>query len=166
VSTAGDDTDTTVTVRSAFGRRSASATTNKLDDKALAAVVETSERLARLTPEDPEAMPELPPQQYQEAQGWSAPTAALDPAGRRLVAGMGAVLAVMNVCFYISIDRLPLGTVAAIEFLPVILLAAIGVRSRRNGIALVFAVAGVYVLTDVQLAGRPLGVAVARTMPH
>ena len=30
----------------------------------------------------------------------------------------------MNVCFYISIDRLPLGTVAAIEFLPVIVLAA------------------------------------------
>ena len=37
---------------------------------------------------------------------------------------MGAVLAVMNVCFYIAIDRLPLGTVAAIEFLPVIVLAA------------------------------------------
>ena len=25
----------------------------------------------------------------------------------------------MNACFYIAIDRLPLGTVAAIEFLPV-----------------------------------------------
>ena len=33
----------------------------------------------------------------------------------------------MNVCFYSAISRLPLGTVAAIEFLPVIALAALGV---------------------------------------
>src|SRR3954451_10359973 len=38
----------------------------------------------------------------------------------RLVIAWGAVLAVMNCCFYEAIDRLPLGTVAAIEFLPVI----------------------------------------------
>ena len=37
--------------------------------------------------------------------------AALDQDGRRLVAAMGAVLAMMNVCFYLAIDRLPLGTV-------------------------------------------------------
>jgi inner membrane transporter RhtA len=49
---------------------------------------------------------------------------ALDPNTRRLLIGLGVVLAVMNSCFYIAIDRLPLGTVAAIEFLPVILLAA------------------------------------------
>src|ERR1044072_7015253 len=47
----------------------------------------------------------------------------------------GAVLAVMNACFYVAIDRLPLGTVAAIEFLPVIVLAAVGARSRRNVVA-------------------------------
>ena len=44
----------------------------------------------------------------------------------------GVVLAVMNCCFYLAIDRLPLGTVAAIEFLPVIALAALGARSPRN----------------------------------
>src|ERR1700747_984177 len=32
------------------------------------------------------------------------------------LATLGAVLAVMNACFYLAIDRLPLGTVAAIEF--------------------------------------------------
>lgn len=63
----------------------------------------------------------------------------------------------MNVCFYLAIDRLPLGTVGAIEFLGPIGLAALGVRSRRNFAALAFAVAGVYVLTDVRLAGQPLG---------
>jgi len=83
----------------------------------------------------------------------------VDRATLRLLAGLGAVFAVMNSCFYLAIDRLPLGTVAAIEFLPVILLASLGVRSRRNGLALALAVGGVYVLTDVQLKGQPLGVA-------
>jgi inner membrane transporter RhtA len=75
----------------------------------------------------------------------------------RLLLSLGAVLAVMNCCFYLAIDRLPLGTVAAIEFLPVIALAAVGTRNRRNGAALVLAVAGVYLLTGVRLAGEPLG---------
>src|SRR5213075_3283161 len=78
-----------------------------------------------------------------------------------LVLTWGAVLAVMNVCFYEAISRLPLGTVAAIEFLPVIVLAALGARTARNGAALALAVPGVYLLTDVRLAGEPLGVAFA-----
>jgi inner membrane transporter RhtA len=87
--------------------------------------------------------------------------ATLDRSGRRLLAAWGAVLAVMNCCFYLAIDRLPLGTVAAIEFLPVIVLAAIGARTARNGLAIALAVPGVYLLTDVHLAGAPLGVAFA-----
>ncbi|HTE61241.1 MAG TPA: EamA family transporter [Solirubrobacteraceae bacterium] len=81
--------------------------------------------------------------------------------GDRTLLALGAVLAVMNCCFYLSIDRLPLGTVAAIEFLPVIVLAAAGARSGRNGAALVLAVAGVYLLTGLRLAGEPLGFAFA-----
>jgi inner membrane transporter RhtA len=87
--------------------------------------------------------------------------AALDADGRRLLLAWGAVLAVMNACFYVAIDRLPLGTVAAIEFLPVIALAALGARTPRNAAALLLAVAGVYVLTGVRLEGEPLGVALA-----
>jgi inner membrane transporter RhtA len=79
----------------------------------------------------------------------------------RLVLAWGAVLAIMNCCFYTAIDRLPLGTVAAIEFLPVIALAALGARTGRNVLALLLAVPGVYVLTDVQLEAAPLGVAFA-----
>ena len=86
---------------------------------------------------------------------------ALDADGRHLVAAWGLVLTGMNACFYVSIDRLPLGTVAAIEFLPVVALAAIGARSARNAVALALAVAGVYLLTDVRLEGEPLGVALA-----
>ena len=87
--------------------------------------------------------------------------ARLDREARRLLLAWGAVLAVMNACFYLAIDRLPLGTVAAIEFLPVIALAALGARTPRNGLALVLAVPGVYLLTGVRLEGEPLGVALA-----
>src|SRR5256885_7108170 len=83
--------------------------------------------------------------------------AALDRDGRRTLVAWGAVLAVMNCCFYESIDRLPLGTVAAIEFLPVIALAALGARTARNAAALAAAVGGVYLLTHVRLTGEPLG---------
>src|SRR4051794_16559669 len=87
--------------------------------------------------------------------------ARLDRAGRRLIATWGAVLAVMNCCFYLAIDRLPLGTVAAIEFLPVIALAALGARTPRNALALALAVPGVYLLTGVRFEGEPVGVAFA-----
>ena len=87
--------------------------------------------------------------------------ARLDRDGRRVLVAWGAVLALMNCLFYSAIDRLPLGTVAAIEFLPVIVLAALGTRTRRNLIALVMAAGGVYLLTDVALSGEPLGVVFA-----
>jgi inner membrane transporter RhtA len=87
--------------------------------------------------------------------------AKLDRDTRRLLIGWGAVLAVMNVCFYSAISRLPLATVAAIEFLPVIALAALGARTSRNLSALALAVVGVYLLTDVKLAGAALGFAFA-----
>ena len=86
---------------------------------------------------------------------------ALDARGRRLLLGWGAVLAVMNVCFYTAISRLPLGTVAAIEFLPVIVLAAIGARTPRNLFAVALAVGGVYLLSHVQVGGQAVGLAFA-----
>jgi inner membrane transporter RhtA len=85
----------------------------------------------------------------------------MPPELRRLLLGWGALLAVMNCCFYEAIDRLPLSTVAAIEFLPVIGLAALGARSRRNGAALVVVVAGVYLLTRPEIVLRPVGFAFA-----
>jgi len=82
-STSGDNYDNVVTVRSAFGKRSASSTTNSRDDAALRAVVERAEALAKLAPEDPEAMPELGPQTYTPSPAaWSDATASLEAAGR------------------------------------------------------------------------------------
>lgn len=85
----------------------------------------------------------------------------LDRNGQALIVALGAAFAVMNACFYISIDRLPLATVAAIEFIGPIALAVIGVRAGRNVAAVAAAAAGVYLLTRVQFAGEPVGVAFA-----
>jgi inner membrane transporter RhtA len=85
----------------------------------------------------------------------------LDRDGRRLLAAWGAALAAMNCCFYEAIDRLPLGTVAAVEFVPVVALAALGARTPRNAVALALAVPGVYLLTGIHVAGGALGLAFA-----
>jgi inner membrane transporter RhtA len=88
---------------------------------------------------------------------WKA-FAALDRGGKRLVVAWGVLLALMNSSFYLAIDRVPLATVAAIEFVPVIALAAVGSRTLRNAGALGLAVVGVYLLTGVQVAGEPIGI--------
>ena len=78
-----------------------------------------------------------------------------------LVAAFGLALAVMNLCFYLAIDRLPLGTAVAIEFCGPIAVAALGSRTRRDAAALALATAGVLALADVHLAGSPGGLALA-----
>jgi inner membrane transporter RhtA len=77
------------------------------------------------------------------------------------VAALGVTLAVMNACFYLAIDRLPLGTVAAIEFLGPTIVAAAGMRTRRNQLALALVVCGVYLVTGVRLHGQAAGFAFA-----
>jgi len=82
VSTGGDAYDATLAVTSAFGKKTASATTNRFDDEALRAVVQTSERLARLVPEDPEYLGELGPQEYVQSHAYFESTANLTPEQR------------------------------------------------------------------------------------
>jgi inner membrane transporter RhtA len=86
---------------------------------------------------------------------------ALDRDGQLLIVALGGVFAAMNACFYVSIDRLPLATVAAIEFVGPIVLAALGARTSRNIAAVVAAAVGVYLLTNVRFGGQPIGVAFA-----
>ncbi|HEV2060921.1 MAG TPA: EamA family transporter, partial [Solirubrobacteraceae bacterium] len=79
----------------------------------------------------------------------------------RLTAAFGIALALMNLTFYLAIDRLPLGTAVAIEFAGPIAVAALGSRTRRDVLALALAVAGVLALADVHLTGSPAGFALA-----
>jgi inner membrane transporter RhtA len=95
---------------------------------------------------------------------WRRPwrhVARLDTHGVRTLVAMGFVLALMNACFYLAIARLPLCTVAAVEFLPVLLLAVVGTRTGRNGAALLGTAAGVFLLTDVHFEAEPVGIAFA-----
>ena len=83
------------------------------------------------------------------------------PSGRWVLVALGVVLAAMNSLFYLAVDRLPLSTVGAIEFLGTVVLAVAGARTRRNLFALVVAVGGVFALTDIRLVAEPLGFAFA-----
>src|SRR6266550_1524230 len=87
---------------------------------------------------------------------WRVPRRA-DPGQRRAIVALGCVLAAMNCLFYLALDRLPLATVGAIEFLGPVALAAAGARTRRNLLALLLAVGGALILTQVRLGGAPLG---------
>ncbi len=62
VSTAGSVADMNVAVTSSFGPKRATVVTNSTSDEALRATVKQSETLAKLSPDDPEAMPNLGPQ--------------------------------------------------------------------------------------------------------
>jgi inner membrane transporter RhtA len=83
------------------------------------------------------------------------------PPARRLMLLLGIILAAMNMSFYLAIARLPLATVAAIEFAATIAVALIGLRSLRNVIALGLAVAGVFLLIGFELSGDLVGLAFA-----
>jgi inner membrane transporter RhtA len=75
-----------------------------------------------------------------------------------LVAAFGSSLALMNLAFYLAIDRMPLGTAVAIEFIGPISVAAVGSRTRRDWLALVLAAGGVVLLADTQTGGSMAGV--------
>ena len=73
------------------------------------------------------------------------------------VAAFGASTALMNMFFYLAIDRLPLGKGVTIEFIGPIAVAALRTRTMRNTIALLCAAIGVIVLGGVELGNEPLG---------
>jgi predicted Zn-dependent protease len=77
ISTSGVTTNTTIRVQSVFGKRKASVVTNDRTDAGLKRAVESSEALARLSPEDPEYQGELGAQQYITVPTWFDSTAEL-----------------------------------------------------------------------------------------
>jgi inner membrane transporter RhtA len=69
----------------------------------------------------------------------------------------GSATGLMNLLFYLAIDRIDLGKSVVIEFIGPIAVAATFTRTRRNGVALALAVAGVLVLSGVEIDTEPLG---------
>jgi predicted Zn-dependent protease len=82
ITTSGGVTDTSVIVTVTLGKCRASASTNVLDDASLRRTVDLAARLAGLSPEDPELMPELGPQTYSASNAFIQRTADLDAEAR------------------------------------------------------------------------------------
>ncbi|MGQ0812085.1 MAG: TldD/PmbA family protein [Nitrospiraceae bacterium] len=80
----------TLTVTVAFGQRHGSASTTEFTAGALQEALKRAEEIARVSPEDPEYLPPVPPQQYAAVPTNRPETAAAGPA-RRLVYAQEAI---------------------------------------------------------------------------
>ena len=80
-----------------------------------------------------------------------------------LAATFGMVTAIMNIAFYESAARLPLGTAVALEFAGPVAVAALGSRKPRDVLALLMVACGVLLIADVRWSGSTLGVVFALT---
>jgi len=87
VSTAGQINVMSLSVNSTFGKKTGSASINEFDDASLKKVVSRAEELAMLAPENPEFMPLLGPQTFQESATYHANTAAITPDTRAEMVG-------------------------------------------------------------------------------
>src|SRR5687768_15015595 len=82
VSTAGESSTMSLGISSSFGKKTGNATINEFDDASLQKVVKRAEELAQLAPENPEYMPLLGPQTFEESVGYIKSTAAINPDAR------------------------------------------------------------------------------------
>ena len=88
ITTAGTTNDVTVRVMSVFGKRAASVETNRLDAESLARTVKECEDLARISPENPEYLPELGAQTYAAVNGYYGTTGDLTTESRARAAAI------------------------------------------------------------------------------
>ncbi len=86
VSTSGHRSNQSLVVQSSFGKKSGTATIDEFDDASLEKVVKRSEELAKLSPENPEFMEPLGPQEYDNAINYVEETAKITPEYRASVA--------------------------------------------------------------------------------
>lgn len=80
VSTAGEDSNVSLSVQTYYGKKSGAASINEFDDASLEKVVRRAEELAKLAPENPEFMEPLGPQTYgPETKTYIESTAKITP---------------------------------------------------------------------------------------
>jgi predicted Zn-dependent protease len=76
----------TLRIRAVYGRRHGEASTSDLSDAGIRGATERAMRAAKLSPEDPEFVPALDPQSYDDVPAYDEPTAALADEKRAAVA--------------------------------------------------------------------------------
>jgi inner membrane transporter RhtA len=80
----------------------------------------------------------------------------------RLIVALGVVLVTMNICFYESIDRIPLGIAVTIEFLGPLAIATIASRRKLDLLWIALAGLGVALLAEAATSGvHTLGLVLA-----
>jgi predicted Zn-dependent protease len=87
VSTSGEINQLSLAVSSSFGKKTGNATINEFDDASLQKVVQRSEELAQLAPENPEHMPLLGPSTFADSITYVPETAAVTPDTRAEAVG-------------------------------------------------------------------------------
>ena len=93
---------------------------------------------------------------------WRPAVGAIRGSRARDVVVFGLTLALMNLCFFQALERLPLGIAVTLEFVGPLTVAIFGSRSRRDVVWVVLAAAGILLLApDIGDGLDPLGVAFA-----
>jgi predicted Zn-dependent protease len=82
VTTSGASSGYSLAITAGFGKKSGSVTTAEFDDASLQRAVRSAEEIASLSPENPEAMPPLAPQQYPQAAAFFDDAATATPEWR------------------------------------------------------------------------------------
>jgi predicted Zn-dependent protease len=86
ISTSGGVSNSQLVVQSGYGPKHAVVTTGDFSAAGIERAVRQSEAIAKLAPDDPEVMPLLPPQQYNDVKAYFDSTANLTPADRAAAA--------------------------------------------------------------------------------
>ncbi len=79
ITTCGESRKVELSITSSFGKRSGTVSLNRLENGVLRDAVREAERIAKLTPENPEFMPVLREQRYLTINAFSELTAQIDP---------------------------------------------------------------------------------------
>lgn len=112
MTTSGEYDDMTVSVSIALGRRHAYTTSNQTDQASVKTLVERAVTMARLSPEDPEKMPLLPPatyapapSSYDEALAKMSPVDRASIANRAVAAGDKESVQIAGFFYRDAVDR-------------------------------------------------------------
>lgn len=93
ITTSGSGDEVSVGLYVKLGHRHAHTSINQADDASLARLAERAVAMAKLSPEDPESMPLLPPQTYASApNAWDDAAAVMSPVARAAVAARACEL--------------------------------------------------------------------------
>jgi predicted Zn-dependent protease len=80
--TAGASSGTSLAITASFGKRSGTVTTAQFDDESLQRALRSAEEIAKVSPENPEAIPVLGPQTYSKVNAYFEDAATATPEWR------------------------------------------------------------------------------------